>query len=847
MDNLIADYQPIAGTFPEMMDEKGAVRSHWQPMLDQLNRYGAGSVSSRWKRAQRVIRQNGVTYNASGDPKDVSRPWELDPIPLMISPVEWENLSKGLVQRMHMLNLMLADLYGDRKLLTNNVLPRELILANTAFHRACCQIKPLGGQFLNMLAVDLVRAPNGRWLVVKDHAQAPSGAGYALENRLIVSRTFPTMYRDCRIERLAGFFAALRTRLEELSPRKGHTPRIVILTPGATSESYFEHAYLSRYLGFPLVQGNDLTVRENKVFLKTLGGLRQVDIILRRQNDSDCDPLELDPSSGLGVPGLVQAAAAGEVVIANALGSGLAETPALLPFYPMLCRHLLNEEPLLFTVPTLWCGQYAEMNQILGNLDQWVIKRAFPGSHDRTIFPQHLTPEDRETLIGKIKDDPKHYIAQQNTALSAAPCWVDGKLVSRHTMLRAFIIATGDGYKVMPGGLVRTSSRADTTVVSMESGGGSKDAWVPARGEVSRLSLLPREGNEIELVRGEDNLSSRVADNLYWLGRYIQRAELQTRMLRTILRRLTEETIPDGTPELKELLRTLSIMTDYQPEGGPITDPILDLERTLKFVSDIVFKHDLNSNLHHALAQACRIGTMVRDRISIDTWRILDRLDHELHDSSADCEPTELHDLLDDLLVPLAAFSGLGFESMTHGYGWRFMDMGFRLERAVMSARILKELLAKPAAYEAPVLDAVLEVASSSITYRSRYQSNVAIMPLLDLLISDSSNPRSIAFQLELINQHIRELSNLPRLGQLPEQILATELVHLVENIDLPPVTGLDADGRRIKLLELLEHIIDRIHELSVLITERYLAHVETPRNLTSLFGVEVPDSESYR
>jgi len=847
MDNLISGYQPITGTYQEMMDSTGAVRSHWQPMLNQLNSYGTDSISNRWKRAQRVIRQNGVTYNAFGDPKDVSRPWELDPVPLMIEPDEWELISKGLIQRMRMLNLLLGDLYGNRQLLTSGVLPSELVLANGAFHRACCRISPPNGQHLNMLAVDLARAPNGQWLVVKDHTQTPSGAGYALENRLIVSRTFPTMYRECRVERLAGFFAALRSRLEELSPRRDTTPRIVILTPGSSSESYFEHAYLSRYLGFPLVQGNDLTVRENKVFLKTLGGLRQVDVILRRQNDSDCDPLELDPMSGLGVPGLVQAAAAGEVVVANALGSGLAETPAMLPFYPMLFRHLLHEEPLLFTVPTLWCGQNKEMNQIIDNLNHWVIKRAFPGSRDRTIFPQFLTPEDRENLVNRIKDDPKRYIAQKNTSLSAAPCWVDGKMVPRHSMLRTFIVATKEGYKVMPGGLVRTSSRVDTTVVSMDSGGGSKDAWVSARGAISRLSLLPREGNEIELRRGEDNLSSRVADNLYWLGRYIQRAELQTRMVRTILRRLTEETIPDGTPEVKELIRTLAVMTDLQPEKGPITQPIQDIERTQAFIRDVVFGHEKSSNLHHALNQACRIGTLVRDRISIDTWRILDRLDHEIHDGANKTDLTELHDMLDNLLVPLSAFSGLGFESMTHGYGWRFMDMGFRMERAVMSARILNELLTKPDPYESPVLDAVLEVASSSITYRSRYQSNVAVLPLLDLLIADTSNPRSIAFQQTLINEHIRELSNLPRLGQLSEQILSTELLQFVETIDLTSVTGLDTEGRRSRLAELLKHIIDGVQELSVLITERYLAHIQTPRNLTALFGGERQTPEPYR
>ncbi|MDF7822417.1 circularly permuted type 2 ATP-grasp protein [Pontiellaceae bacterium B12227] len=837
MNDLTHSYKPIAGTYSELMDTNGAVRPQWKPMLNQLNAYGTTNISNRWSRAQRVIAQNGVTYSAFDDPKDTRRPWELDPIPMIISPDEWDFISDGLIQRMHLLNTMLADLYGDQQLLKSGTLPSELVLANSAFHRSCCPINPVDNQYLTMLAVDLARAPNGAWRVVKDRTQTPSGAGYALENRLVVSRTFPTMFRDSNVERLAGFFAALRDRLTELSPRKNQSPRIVILTPGMQSESYFEHAYLSRYLGFPLVQGNDLTVRGNQVFLKTLGGLRQVDVILRRQNDSDCDPLELNPASILGVPGLVQAAASGEVVIANALGSGLAETPALLPFYPMLCRRLLNEEPKLFTVPTLWCGQESEMNQVLKNLDRWVIKRAFQDSHDHTLFPQRMLPEEREQLIHDIKDDPRRYIAQENTALSASPCWVDGQLVPRHSMLRAFVVATRDGWKVMPGGLARTSSKTDSTVVSMDRGGGSKDAWIPARGEVSRLSLLPKDGNEIKLSRGEDNLSSRVADNLFWLGRYVQRAELQTRMLRTILRRLTEETIPDGTPELPELLKTLSVMTNQKPVDGPILDPIQEMDRTQRYLCNVIFNHDLSSNLHHALGNAGRIGALVRDRVSMDTWRILDRLDRELHSVSPDDELTDIHDMLDDLLVPLSAFSGLGFESMTHGYGWRFMDMGFRMERAVMNALILSELLVQPQAYEAPVLDAMLEIGSSSITYRTRYQSNVAIYPLLDLLIADQSNPRSIAFQLELINEHIRELSNLPRLGQLPEQIKATELVHFVEGFDLSLVTAVNAQGRRDKLESFLNTIVERVESLSVLITERYLSHAQSTQSLTSLTG----------
>jgi uncharacterized circularly permuted ATP-grasp superfamily protein/uncharacterized alpha-E superfamily protein len=835
MDNMTEGYQPIPGAYSEMVAPDGAIRPHWLPMLEQLGTYGVERVSSRWKRAQRVIRQNGITYRAFGDPKSGSRPWKLDPVPLVISPDEWAGLSAGLIQRMELLNRLLHDVYGEQQLLKNRILPSELVLANRAFHRSCTQIRPPDKHYLTMLAVDLARAPNGEWRVVKDRTQAPSGAGYALANRLVVSRTFPTMYRDSHVERLAVFFAALRDRLTELSPRQNVAPRIVILTPGTRSESYFEHAYLSRYLGFPLVQGNDLTVRGNQVFLKTLGGLRQVDVILRRQNDSDCDSLELDSTSSLGVPGLVQAAAAGEVVVANALGSGLAETPALLPFLPMLCRTLLDEKPLLATVPTLWCGQTAEMNQVLDTLDRWVIKQAFRGNHAKPVFPQQLSAPERTRLIDEIRENPKRFIAQENTALGGTPCWQGNRMVSRRVLLRTFVVATGDGWSVMPGGLARTFSKGGSAVATLSHRGGSKDAWVVAKGEVSRLSLLSREGNEFPLSRGEDNLSSRVADNLFWLGRYIERAELQTRILRTILRYLTEETFPDGNPELPELLRTLSVLTGLHPAGNPILDPVSEMERTAEYIAEVIFNQNHTGNLYHGLTQASRIGTMMRDRISMDAWRILDRLDLKHYGTDRNGELTDVQDMLDDLLMPLSAFSGLGFESMAHDYGWLFMDMGFRLERAGMSIRILSELLIAPGSYEAPVLDAVLEVSSSSITYHTRYPGTVAILPLLDLLIADATNPRSIAFQLHLLDEHIRRLSSLPRTEPQHEQVLATDLLKFVEGTDLSPLIDVGPDGRRSRLSSFLGDIDARLHQLSDMITERYLAHVETTHSLSSL------------
>ncbi len=844
MSLMIDSFRPLPGAYPEMLSPDGSIRPHWQPMLQQLESYGPQDIDIRWLRAQRMIRENGVTYNVYDDNKGSSHPWMLDPVPLMIEPDEWDELSAGLIQRMKVLNLALTDLYSHQNLIKNNVLPSELLFANPNYLRPCFQIKPPRGQYLTLHAVDLARTPSGKWSVVKDLSQTPPGAGYALENRLMVSRTFPTMYRISRVERLASFFASLRDTLESLAGDWTNNPHIVVLTPGAHSSSYFEHAYIARYLGFPLVLGNDLTVRGNEVFLKTLAGLRKVDVILRRQADTLCDPLELSGDSLLGVPGLVQAAIAGKVAIANSLGSGLAETPALLPFFATLCRNLTGEEPRLQTTPTFWCGQEKECKQVLDQFDQWVIKRAFSDPREKAVFVRSLSPADRSILASQIKAAPQQYIAQERVVLSSSPCWQDSKLVPRNIMLRAFIVATRDGWKVMPGGLVRTSQQADSPLVNIEQGGGSKDAWVQARGVVEHVSLLPPDEYDIEPSRSDTNLSSRVADNLLWLGRYVQRADMDARLLRTILRWLTEENRPNGSPELPELFRALSKMTTDLPDSLLITDVDNQIPETKAFLLGIIFDPNLSGNLHSALTSACSIASTVRERISIDTWHILDRMNSELQSASGDGDLSDALDMLDQLLMSLAAFSGLSSESMTHGYGWRFMDMGFRMERAVMSAQLLQELLIKPFKYEAPMLDAILEVANSSMTYRSRYQSRVAPLPLLDLLLCDESNPRSITYQLVMISQHIRALSEMSGSGVQPEQSLTDELVQRIKSCDLHTLIQTDAKGRRRLLNTLLGDINRYVQELSTLVTRRYLSHVDTTSKLTSAFGSEIWDGE---
>src|SRR5271170_5454119 len=471
---LTAEYRQAPGVYDEMCVEPGVLRSHWDRYIASLTSLGGKELAHRWQTARRRIRENGVTYNVYGDPLGTDRPWSLDAIPLLIPPAEWAYLEAGLIQRARLLNIILADLYGPQKLLLNGDLPSALVFANPAFWRACHGVQVPASTYLHLLAVDLARSPDGQWWVISDRTQAPSGAGYALENRIVMAETFPDLFREAQLR---------------LSPSTRAHPRVVLLTPGPLNETYFEHSYLARYLGFTLVQGADLTVRDSRVFLKTLEGLKQVDVILRRVDDGFCDPIELRSDSYLGVSGLVEAVRAGNVAVANALGSGLIETSAFMPFLPGLSRRMLGEPLKLPAVATWWCGQPKALSYVRDNLDFLVIKPAFPSKGMEPVFGGRLAAGERSRLLERVEERPHEFVGQELLHLSTVPVWSDNTLSARRVVLRVYLAASGDSWVVMPGGLARVSASLDTPVVSMQRGGGSKDTWVLSNWPIDTSSL----------------------------------------------------------------------------------------------------------------------------------------------------------------------------------------------------------------------------------------------------------------------------------------------------------------------------------------------------------------------
>src|SRR5580692_182312 len=595
--------------YDELSADGVTPRPHWARIMKSFRAIGPEELGRRWERAERRIRENGITYNIYSDPLGASRPWKIDIVPFLIPAEEWRFLEAGLVQRARLLSRILEDLYGTQELLANGCFPAELLFANPAFLRPLVGVKVPTHSYLHMLAVDLARSPDGQWWVLSDRTQAPSGSGYALENRTIVSDVLPDIFRKSKVLRLAPFFRAQRDALSALSQRQN--PRIVLLTPGPHNETYFEHSYIARYLGFTLVAGADLTVRDRSVYLKTVDGLEQVDVILRRVDDSFCDPLELRSDSLLGVPGLVDAVVAGNVVVANALGSGLIETSAIMPFLPGLSRHLLVERLKIPSVATWWCGQPSALDWVLNHLDSVVVKPAFPSRGVEPVFGAELDQVERGQFAEKLRTHPHEYVAQEQVALSNAPVWDKGHLHARSVVLRAYVLNTGNGWAAIPGGLVRVAE-TEGSVVSMQRGGHSKDAWVLWDGPVDTFSMLHPRNQPVELRRESPVVPSSVADNVFWLGRYVERAENTARIARSMIPRVRRA----DAPELGCLIRLHSCL---ESRHSKLTRAMrrhptsLALEQELiSLITDAKRADSLASTLQ----EVYRVGGSVRERLS---------------------------------------------------------------------------------------------------------------------------------------------------------------------------------------------------------------------------------------
>ena len=799
-------------------------RAHWAHLMESLRAIGPEELGRRCLRAERRILENGITYNIYSDPLGANRPWEIDIVPFLIAADEWRYIEQGIIQRARLLSLILEDLYGSQSLLKSGHFPAELLYANPAFLRPMVGVRVPSHSYLHMLAVDLARSPDGQWWVLSDRTQAPSGSGYALENRTIVSDVLPNIFSSSNVLRLAPFFRAQRDALTSMA--ECSNPRIVLLTPGPHNETYFEHSYIAQYLGFALVEGIDLTVRDRCVFLKTVDGLERVDVILRRVDDSFCDPLELRSDSLLGVPGLVDAVVAGNVKVANALGSGVIETAAIMPFLPGLSRHLTGERLKLPSVATWWCGQSYAFDWVIKHLDSVVLKPAFPSRGMEPVFAANLEQAEKGKLTAQIKAFPHEYVAQEQIALSHAPVWDNGHLFSRSVVLRAYVINTGDGWTAIPGGLVRVAE-AEGSVVSMQRGGHSKDAWVLWDDPVDTFSLLHPRNQPVALRRGSPDVPSSVADKVFWLGRYVERAENTARIVRAMISRLRRAD-PGGLGYLIRLHSCLKSRHSKLPKAKKSRPTPPEFERELiSMISDAKRTDSLAS----ILSEVSRVGNSVRERLSADMMILIGQLRTSL-ETERDTQMPEYPAILTRCLELLSAFSGMERENINRGLGWLFLSIGRRLERAIYLTRLLRQITHPLVEQEWPLLECLLEVGDSTMTYRTRYYTTLQPMAVLDVLMADESNPRALDFQLA----HLVDLyQKLPR--HMADDLKAMrDALAMLRSFDLRILGGSlpsePSEAKNSEGLLRLENFLEGLERLlpswSDNLSSRYFSHART-------------------
>lgn len=807
----------------------GKPHEHWRYLLDSLQNMDPAVFAERQAKARRILRDDGATYNIYNDQETSSHSWQLDLVPSLISSENWGTIESGLLERAELFNLLLKDIYGPRNLIRQGVIPPEVLFDHPGFLRACNGISLPGEHDLILHSADLMQDAEGNICVLADKTQSPSGAGYALENRTVMSRVLPSLFRDSHVHRLAPFFQRLRSKLTSLAPNQDQ-PHVVVLTPGPHNETYFEHAYLANYLGLHLVQSGDLVVRNGFVWMKSLDGLRRVDVILRRVDDWFCDPVELRSDSQLGVPSLLEAARAGRVAIANPLGSGILENPVLVRYLPAIAKALLGRELRLNSVPTYWCGDKADMAFVTSHLDDLVIKPFYRNQSSHSLVPSSMTQNQKQELITRIKRQPRQFIAQAKLLPSYLPSHVDGSLKPLPTILRSFAVASGSSYVVMPGGLTRTGTHQDVFTISNQAGSFSKDTWViasePERAQPSRDDTQTATNDKIE----QGSLPSRVVENLFWMGRYTERAESSLRLLRTVFLLMNSENASSLNCR-RTLLQTVTAATATHP-GFMVDNDELILAPEKELQQVIANPHRFGG-VRFNLTAMLNCADQCKELLSPDMLRVINDIRDTLSslDNTFSGAPEET---LNPLVTALMALSGLIQESMVRSTGWRFIEIGRRLERSQQTTTIIRHLLANEMseADQHSVNHALLLTLEVLISYRRRYGTRMQIPSCLNMVMLDIGNPRSLLYQLDQLNQHLASLRKPNSYQELqPEERAALEAeTHI--RLSLLHNLSRAEDGKRKALDEHLEHTSKLLDAISNFISEKYFDHRENSQQL---------------
>jgi len=824
----------------ETRSAAGTVLPNWKRVNDTLNALTDEQIAHRQADIARQLRANGIAYSSMSDADQSPRPWNLDLAPFIIEPPDWARLSAALEQRARLKQALLADIYGEQSLLKRGLIPPEMVFSHRGYLRDAVNLSDTPE--LPLFGADVSRAPSGEWYVVDDICQYPAGIGYALENRLVLSRTLPRLFRNTRVVRIANYFKQLQQHITELADSDG---RCVMLAPGPTHRHYFEFAYLAKYLGYTLVQVEDLTVRENRVFLKTVAGLQRVPVIFRFINDTELDPLAIGQAGVKGITGLFQAVRSGGVKVLNPLGAGVLDNPALNMCLPVLCKELLGEPLAMRGPPTYWLGDKAHLSHVMNHTKDLLFRDI--DSLGQLLDPRLMTQANLQSLLEQIRLSPQRYVAQERIDRSIAPGFRGTRRVARQITIRTFLVKEGSAYNVMPGGLCLLDTVEDGRRPAFDSLIGSKDTWIIAEGPVKPVSLLGSSTADANYAIIDGELPSRVAENLFWMGRNAERCENCVRLLRSIFQTLQNENITtidaSVSPVLAAILRATSQATSTLP-GFVGRGASRRLQNPQKELLSLLHDPGRLGTLPSALKHLRNSASAVRDRVSDELLQVLNRLDDARIQLAENVPPNQfiddsdglkqISDQLDSTLLILSAFAGLAHENFTHGDGWRFLMLGRRLERVRHSAVIINTMLSKNQT-DTLLLETLLKQFDSVMTYRSRYRSQIDVRLVLQLLLIDEYNPRSLAFQFIEIEKTIARLPGRRLLSQAdPLSRLSISGLSRVRLADPDALLSAKKDSRQnlTKFLGVLEGLPDNMAEL---LSATYFSHVESSQQLSDI------------
>ncbi|MRI02548.1 hypothetical protein GH721_18540 [Kriegella sp. EG-1] len=829
----------------EMFTPENGVKSYWNKLLKQFDEVGVEGLMARQKDIDWLLSENGVTYNVYNDPNGMHRPWNLNVVPFLLLQSEWQTVEAGLKQRAEILNLVLKDIYSERSLIKNGIVPHEVIYGHRGFLRQCAGISYTTEKFLSIYAADLSRGTDGRLWVVNDRSEAPSGMGYALENRSTTSRILPEMFGNMNVKRLSGYFEELNQMLIDASPIKKENPNIVILTPGSHNETYFEHAYLSSFLGYPLVQGNDLVVRDGYLWMKSLKGLKQIDVVLRRVDDAFADPLELREDSHLGVAGLLDVVRRKNVSIINPVGSGVIENPGLIPFMPAIAKYFLNQDLILPQIASWWCGQEEEKKYVLKNLSQLVIKRIDRTNRESIHFAEFMSSEELNTLKKEIETAPYRYVAQEKISFSTAPNLVGDTIESRNLVTRAFCIASNNEYSVMPGGLVRVAPDRETVRVSNQRGGTSKDFWILEDKPIKENINRQLQKKSAVAISGLNDLPSLTAENLYWAGRYVGRTLVNARFIRMVIRQMALEQNNNEKPDsikLQVLYKAVTHLTDTYP--GFIEkskDGSMAMDDPMSEMLSVILDKDRPGSLAHTISMFSNSYYSIRNLWSSDMWRVFENIQKlwGSFERSEEHSVNKILKVLNQLITRLIAFMGLIEESILVQQGLLLYFIGLQLEQSMLTITKCRSLLTikYDEQVEYDLLEYFLTSHESLNIYRYSYRSYIQLENVLDLVVFDLEYPRSLTFMLNRIQKDIARLPHSRKdnnLSKYQKYILeAFSKLRLAESYSLSK-TKSDSDFAREELDELLSTLSELLYNTSQSISSTYFNHTDKQNQLVT-------------